>query len=193
MNNKLYNDLSINENLFAEKYAKLVTKIARKYYLEVGDYDDLIQEGMIGLITAMRKYDRSKSDNFEAFAAMCIRRRIYDVIRDANSGNGKLDIVYTDFDSHTEYTNTLDDHDPEAMLLDRESAAEIEKALANSLSRFESSVADLYLCGLSSGEIAGKLQKSKKSVDNAIVRIRKKAEKCLQNRRIQEESCSYIN
>ena len=130
MNNKLYNDLSINENLFAEKYAKLVTKIARKYYLEGGDYDDLIQEGMIGLITAMRKYDRSKSDNFEAFAAMCIRRRIYDVIRDANSGNGKLDIVYTDFDSHTEYTNTLDDHDPEAMLLDRESAAEIEKALA---------------------------------------------------------------
>ena len=148
---------------------------------------------MIGLITAMRKYDRSKSDNFEAFAAMCIRRRIYDVIRDANSGNGKLDIVYTDFDSHTEYTNTLDDHDPEAMLLDRESAAEIEKALANSLSRFESSVADLYLCGLSSGEIAEKLQKSKKSVDNAIVRIRKKAEKCLQIRRIQEESCSYIN
>ena len=193
MNNKLYNDLSINENLFAEKYAKLVTKIARKYYLKGGDYDDLIQEGMIGLITAMRKYDRSKSDNFEAFAAMCIRRRIYDVIRDANSGNGKLNIVYTDFDSHTEYTNTLDDHDPEAMLLDRESAAEIEKALANSLSRFESSVADLYLCGLSSGEIAEKLQKSKKSVDNAIVRIRKKAEKCLQNRRIQEESCSYIN
>ncbi len=193
MNNKLYNDLSINENLFAEKYAKLVTKIARKYYLEGGDYDDLIQEGMIGLITAMRKYDRSKSDNFEAFAAMCIRRRIYDVIRDANTGNGKLDIVYTDFESHTEYTNTLDDHDPEAMLLDRESAAEIEKALANSLSRFESSVADLYLCGLSSGEIAEKLKKSKKSVDNAIVRIRKKAEKCLQNRRIQEESCSYIN
>ncbi|MBQ7085974.1 MAG: hypothetical protein IJM96_00690, partial [Clostridia bacterium] len=48
MNNKLYNDLSINENLFAEKYAKLVTKIARKYYLEGGDYEDLIQEGMIG-------------------------------------------------------------------------------------------------------------------------------------------------
>lgn len=186
MDNRLYNDLSIDENLFAEKYAKLVTKIARKYYLVGGDYEDLIQEGMIGLITAMRKYDKSKSQNFEAFAAMCIKRRIYDVIRDANSGNGKLDLIFTDFDSHTEYTNTLDEHDPEAQLLDRESTEEIENALANSLSRFESSVADLYLCGLSSGEIAEQLHKSKKSVDNAIVRIRKKAEKCLLSRRVQE-------
>lgn len=178
-------NLSINENLFAEKYAKLVTVIARKYYLEGWDYEDLIQEGMIGLIMAMREYNESKSQSFEAFAAMCIKHKIYDAIRKANRGNGRLDLILTDFEGHTEYSNTLDKHNPEAQFLAQESAKEIEVALANVLSRFESSVAKLYLCGLSSGEIADELQKSKKSVDNAIVRIRKKAEKCLFNGRIQ--------
>ena len=173
-----------NEDAALERYAKLVTVIARKYYLEGGEYEDLIQEGMIGLIHAIRTFDESKSDNFEYYAAVCIRNKIYDTIRKANKGGGKIDFVLTDFESHTEYS-ALDSHNPETQILAQESAEEIEKALANTLSRFESSVAELYLCGLSSSEIAERLSKSKKSVSNAIVRIRKKAEKCLMNGRIQ--------
>ena len=54
------------------EYSQLVRRCIRPYFLKGGDYDDLYQEGMIGLLSALRSYDSAKNDNFQAYAALCI-------------------------------------------------------------------------------------------------------------------------
>ena len=39
------------------EYSQLVRRCIRPYFLKGGDYDDLYQEGMIGLLSALRSYD----------------------------------------------------------------------------------------------------------------------------------------
>ena len=70
-----------DEELRAAQYSRLVSRIVRQFFLQGGDQDDLYQEGMIGLLKAIRSYDPARSDNFEAYASLCIRRQIYDTIR----------------------------------------------------------------------------------------------------------------
>lgn len=180
--------LPIDEEVFAQKYARLVMLIARRYYLEGGEYEDLVQEGMIGLLSAIRSFDNTKSPDFEGYAALCIKRKIYDAIRKHTPKSGvQLTELHEDHDARqVDYAKQVDLHNPETQFLANESAKEMELALSTVLSRFESSVAKLYLGGLSSGEIAKALEKPKKSVDNAIIRIRKKAEQLLLNGRLQE-------
>ena len=69
------------EELRAAEYSRLVSRIVRQFFLQGGDQDDLYQEGIIGLLKAIRSYDPVRSDNFEAYASLCIRRQIYDTIR----------------------------------------------------------------------------------------------------------------
>ena len=53
-----------------EKYKYLVRKKANAVFLLGGDTDDLVQEGMIGLLKAIREYDPARSQNFEAKKAV---------------------------------------------------------------------------------------------------------------------------
>ena len=39
------------EDVLATRYVQLVKKCARPYFLAGGDHEDLIQEGMLGLLT----------------------------------------------------------------------------------------------------------------------------------------------
>ena len=77
------------EEELARRYARLVQSCVRPYFLTGGDYDDLVQEGMIGLLKAIREYDPARSQNFEAFAALCIRRQVYDALR-RRKGKGRV-------------------------------------------------------------------------------------------------------
>ena len=45
------------EETLVSRYTRLVRQLSRPFYLAGGDNDDLIQEGMIGLICGMREYD----------------------------------------------------------------------------------------------------------------------------------------
>ena len=66
---------------------------------------------------------------------------------------------------------------PEELVLARESKEELDAAFSRCLSRFEIKVLDLYLDGLSYREIAQRLSRDAKSVDNAVQRIRRKLER----------------
>ncbi len=59
---------------------KLVAKVALKYSKSGTDYIDLIQEGTIGLIKAIDKYDDSKGHGFSAYAIWWIKREIINSI-----------------------------------------------------------------------------------------------------------------
>ena len=65
------------EEALVTRYRRLVRVITRPYFLAGGDSDDLIQEGMMGLIKAVREFDCSKEASFRTFAEVCIRHRVF--------------------------------------------------------------------------------------------------------------------
>lgn len=169
-------DISAEEQLI-ERYSKLVRVCARPFFLAGGDSEDLIQEGMIGLLSAIRQYDPERDASFKTYADHCIRNRLLTAIKTASRYkhiplNEYVSFESPQFDEAQNYTSYL--RDPEELLITRERVNEITSDSRGFLSKFELSVLDLYLKGLSYGEIALSLSKSTKSVDNAVQRIRKK-------------------
>ena len=159
------------EDRSAREYSRLVTRCVRRMYLRGAEYDDLYQEGMIALLKAMREFDPERSDNFEAFASVCISNRLYDYFRRKNPADGQIEDSFTV------------SPDPETEVLANESAKEIYTSLYRLLSVFEASVLGPYLEGFTVAEIAAELGRSPKSVDNAVRRIRAKLRKYLSQRR----------
>ena len=177
-------DTAAEEELI-QKYSRLVRVCARPYFLAGGDSDDLIQEGMLGLLSAVRHYDSLKNVPFAAFAEYCIRRRILDAVktaaRDKNIPlNSYISLESSRFDEKFSHP-TINLRDPEELIIAHERADEITKELSGSLSRFERTILDLYLGGMSYSEMAEVVHKSTKSVDNAVQRIRKKLAQQLKN------------
>ena len=166
------------EEALVSEYARLVRICARPYFLAGGDSEDLIQEGMLGLLSAIRTFDSEKGVKFSTYAEFCIRRRIFSAIRSA-SGNKHTPLnSYISLESpQLDECNTQSAYflrDPEDFVIARESAGEVERLLYGALSRFESGVLELFLEGMSYKEMAVRLGKPVKSVDNAVQRIRRK-------------------
>ena len=75
---------------------------------------------------------------------------------------------------------------PEALLIGQENKMFLENQMVKNLSRFESHVLTLYLQGRSYFEIAHMLKKSEKSIDNALQRVKKKLEKFVLEKNLDE-------
>ena len=169
---------SAAESELVGRYGQLVRACARPLFLAGGDAEDLIQEGMLGLLTAIRSFDPKRDATFRTFAEICIRSRLYTAIRAAQGDkhsplNHSVSFEPPLFDG----ANVLlfsSVESPEDVIIGREELKERLDALKGQLSEFEASILPPYLNGLSCGEIAVRLGKSQKSVDNAIQRIRRK-------------------
>ena len=169
------------EEALVTRYHRLVRRCARPYFLVGGDSEDLTQEGMVGLLNAVREYDASKEASFRTFAEICIRNRLYSVLRAAArdkhlalNQSVPLDTPFFDGNSYTSGTSDLTQRDPEAYLIDREHTAALLSGVRKQLSEFEAKILGYYLDGLSCREIAETVGKPPKSVDNAVQRIRRK-------------------
>ena len=170
------------EERLATRYTRLVRICARPLFLAGGDSEDLIQEGMLGLLSAIRQYDPSMSTAFKTYAEVCIRRRLYSAVKSASrlkhlplNDGLSLDYILSE-ESQTQLAANPEAfrRTPEEQVLARESESELNKAFAQKLSRLEKDVLALYLDGLSYDEIAAKTGRDVKSVDNAVQRIRRK-------------------
>lgn len=160
-----------------EKYKPLVKSRAATKFLKGGDPDDLIQEGMIGLYKAVRDYDpaNEKGASFFTFAQLCIDRQLYKAI-EASQRQKRFalnDAVAYEEEELDKYSVTGDEN-PEQIFLDQENADETISLILDALSRTEKVVFNLMLRGYSYREIAEIMDRSPKSIDNAIQRIRKK-------------------
>ncbi len=169
------------EEALVTRYNRLVRTCARPFFLAGGDSEDLTQEGMVGLITAVREYDAGKEASFRTFAEICIRSRLYSVLRASARDkqqplNQTLSLDDSHFDSNplTSGTNNLAQRNPEDFLIDREHTAALLSGVRKQLSEFEAKILGFYLDGLSCREIAKAVNKPPKSVDNAVQRIRRK-------------------
>ena len=169
------------EAALAERYLRLVRICARPLFLAGGDSEDLIQEGTFGLVSAIRRFDPNDGASFKTFAEHCIRMRLLSAIKTASRLkhfplNDGISLEQLSDDSGADYSALPESFqtDPEELILAKESREELNAALSRCLSRFEIRVLDLYLEGLSYREIADRLCRNAKSIDNAVQRIRKK-------------------
>jgi len=169
-----------------DKYKYLVRKKAKAMYLLGGENDDLIQEGMIGLFKAIRDYDTSQETSFYSFADLCISRQMYTAIKLSQRQkhmplNSYVSLYERREDADEEKQQPLiellraeKDNNPEELFLDKEYFLMLEQELKERLSDLESRVLHLHLMGEDYHSIAKLLDKSPKSIDNALQRIKKK-------------------
>ncbi len=160
------------------KYRSLINKCSRGYFLIGGDIEDLVQEGMIGLYKAIKNYSADKAATFSTFASLCIRRQIQSAVRNASAKKNKalssaIPIMDEDSDDTGVYL-IADGESPDSILIHRQTSQAIFEELKKLLSPLEYDVLKYYLSGLSYQQIASKTKQTKKSIDNALSRIKKK-------------------
>ena len=164
-----------------KKYGGIVKKEVRTVYLIGAETDDLIQEGMIGLFKAIRDYSPDKGAAFSTFATLCIRRQIKTAINPSNRDKHKPLNTYISIYANSDETESditgdmgLGDSDmnPETVIIAKEQKSYMEQKIEKELSSLEKKVLRYYLEGIPYSEIAEKIGKKEKSVDNALQRIR---------------------
>ena len=172
------------ENLLRIFKPKVIA-ISREYFLIGADFDDLLQEGMIGLYKAINIYDPDKNHNFSACASLCIHRQLQNAVKNANRKknaplNSYVPIKYFDGSntSDDDKVNKLvivdDDSDIEKNYIDKEMNAIVISKVRNLLSELQFKVLKMFINGESYETMANSLGISKKKVDNLIQAIKKK-------------------
>ncbi len=165
------------------KYKKMVRNKAKALYLMGGDEDDLIQEGMIGLFKAVMDFKVDREASFSTFAGLCISRQMYSAVEAALRKKHQPLNSYISFYDENEAAGAAgaveiglssEEDNPEVVLIARENEEIIRQSIADILSPMENEVMNLFLEGLDYREIAARLSKSPKSVDNALQRIKNK-------------------
>lgn len=164
-----------------EKYKPLVRKKTNAMYLIGGETEDLIQEGMIGLFKAVRDFKPEKEANFFSFAELCINRQLYSALEASNRKKHMPLNTYISFFNQEdaegvslEQMLTDETASPEQMLIEQEGREEFFQRLEEKLSPMEKKVLYLYLEGHSYIKIAELMDKTPKSIDNSLQRIRGK-------------------
>ena len=155
-------------------YKPLVCKIARGYFLEGGEIDDLVQEGMIGLYKATKSFDKTKDASFKTFATLCITRQIQSAVRSANSKKNTFFLQLLDDSQPKLYDKPTNKENPESKIIAEQSYQQMQTDIQNLLSKKEYTILKVFLQGYSYEQIANLLGTTKKSVDNALARVRSK-------------------
>ncbi len=165
-------------DLLLGKYMPLVRKRARLYYLEGGDMEDLLQEGMLGLFKAIREFEPAREASFYTFARLCINNQILSAIEAAGRKKHRALNESVSFEELPDINaGNLVAAGPETLLMEEESAQELLTGINAALSPMERRVLKLYLEGMNYRMIAEKMGIGAKSVDNALQRIKSKVKK----------------
>jgi RNA polymerase sporulation-specific sigma factor len=198
---KDYNDYELlyliceqNEDAYEilyKKYRPVVEIKAKKYYRYACnkglDYNDLVQEGLIGLSEAIRDFKINKNVRFSTFANLCIDRQISTALLGANRKKHKilneslsLNEAYANNDTVLmDFIDDKGENDPSNYIIQVEAESETYNRIKQELTEFEKQVFDLKVKGFDYKEISTLLGKSYKSIDCAIQRIKSKFRKIL--------------
>ena len=151
-----------------ERYQNVISMSASHYYMVGAEKQDLLQEGMLGLLKALKAYDKERS-SFRTFAILCIRRQLISAIKASNT---KKNLVF----HHAVIKNPLlgeeelmgkSSYDPEELYLSKEKIQEYYQYIQESFSAFEKEIFHYMIQGYSYREIGMILSKNSKSIDNA--------------------------
>lgn len=165
----------VSMNLLVEKYMPTASKKARRLCegVQLHDADDLTQEAMIGFLSAVYSFDGGKGASFATYANVCMNNRLYSV---TSAMSAKRFVPQSAIVSLENADGALNSPgcDPQELALTRYRAQRVSQLIETELSDFERRVIRLFLSGCGYGNIAQRLEADKKSVDNAMQRIRRK-------------------
>ncbi len=170
-----------------KRYRPLIRSKARSYFLVGADRDDIIQEGMIGLFKAIRDYDPGREASFHSFAELCVTRQMITAVKAATRRkhsplNGYVSLSRSaapDDDGDRLLSDIIAVKgicDPAEIVVGTWESDYIRSGVVEALSGFEHDVLRLYTGGSSYQEIAEKLGRHTKAVDNALQRVKRKME-----------------
>ena len=179
------------EELLLTKYKDMVLSRAAIYYIIGADRDDVVQEGMIGLVKAIRGFKPDPGSSFSNFAYVCVTRQIISAVRKASRDkhsplNDALSLdqpvmwsVDTTADGATlaDVLPAGDAYDPAEVAIKTELLNVIMSDKNVSFSKLEHATIKYLTQGKNYREIADLLGKTPKQIDNAIQRIREKVSK----------------
>lgn len=162
-----------------------VIAISREYFLVGADFDDLIQEGMIGLYKAINIYDDAKNHNFSAFASLCIHRQLQNAVKNANRKknsplNSYVPIKYYDGSNTTDDDNLMrlvivdDTSNIEQNYIDNELNTIMMSKVKELLTEQQFKVLKMFINGDSYTTISKTMNMTNKNVDNMLQAIKKK-------------------
>lgn len=164
---------SLSFALLAYRYHRFLLKYVGSFNVPFTEREDLMQEGLIGLLKAVRTYD-GVSSSFTTYAFHCIKTNIISALR-RYSRQAKASAAEQSIDR-----NTLDmSVSPESEFIDKESTKQLHDKFFSVLSPYESKVFEMYLADIPCSEIAARLNKDGKSVENALQRIKSKLKKLI--------------
>lgn len=172
------------------KYIPMVKYIIRNYYSSFLDFEDLMQEGLIGLLSAIDEYRPEEYDvKFSSFAYLCIIRRVYNVIKQSTGNKHRLLNEATSLQTPVGSDESriimdlvpapFNQFDPEKMLEEKYVDEAIGRVLRNHLSILEYAVISRLLEGYSAREIEEEIGVGLKVIDNARTRVRTKLRRLL--------------
>jgi len=167
------------------RYRALVEGKARVFYFAGADRDDVIQEGMIGLVKAIRDFSADRCATFRSFAELCITRQIITALKSARRYKHSVlnNSVSIDMALHEdEEGGGLEEElvsagaapTPEGFAVVRGVLATVCDCVRADLSPLERAAFVGYASGLSYRHIAQQLGCRTKQVDNALQRAKKK-------------------
>ena len=170
------------------RYKDMVNIKANKFFMVGSEKEDILQEGYIGLYKAVKSYNSKMQNSFKTFAGLCIERQMITAVKNSNrqkhiplNSSVSLNAGAYDDEGNTQVIEVLDTRktgeDPLEIVTKKEYFSVVEKEINTSLSDFEKQVLAHYKNGESYAQIAENLNTKTKSVDTAIQRIRKKAQK----------------
>lgn len=183
-------------NLLLERYRRFARAKARGYFLVGADFEDVVQEGMIGLFKAVRDFRPERESSFRAFAELCVTRQILTAVKSATRQKHRPLNQYVSLSGVRLFDETdwlleelLDDHhmpDPADEVVSWDEFAGMRASMAGMLSNLEVEVLRLYLEGNTYQDIGIQLGRHVKSIDNALQRIKRKLEAHLATRDAKE-------
>lgn len=137
------------------------------------DKEDLVQEGLIGFLKAVRSYDAGKQASFKHYALLCVSSQMNSFVRKNLAAKRRPAQEDFSFDLLDELSD-LSDPSAEDIVLSMENVQFLNEQMESLLSGFEQDAFKLYLSGHSYLEMATLLHTTPKAVDNALQRIRRK-------------------
>ena len=165
--------------ILVSRYMPLVKNRASRFYQSSIDIDDMIQEGLLGLLKAVQTYDVNRGASFAYYSDICISARLLTAVKSMKTDSRKSMLDYLSIEDYEVINDYMLDtvhaeQDPFNIFIRKEELAHMENQAKILLTRFENTALRLYLSGHSYCEMAQKMKTSPKSVDNALQRIRRK-------------------
>ncbi len=134
--------------------------------------EDLAQEGLLALLSAVNGFDISKKVSFDTFASVCVRNRMIAATKKYSAENH---ISLDDWEIDTLNSHHGDGQvDPASMLIRRDEEERLMRHLKTVLTELEYQILLHRLASYSYAEISRIFQVTEKAVDNAMQRVRRK-------------------